>query len=139
MNWFRKHLKHGSRLALFALAIQLALSCGHFHATATHAEPAVQSGLTDANSAIATPLAAEDAHPEAAQAQQPAGHDDDQHTANVCSVCAVLSLANNFLFITPPVLELPGAFELLYLVPGAEFAHLGSSDLAFQSRAPPAS
>ena len=30
MKWFRKHLKHGSRLALFALAIQFALSFGHF-------------------------------------------------------------------------------------------------------------
>jgi hypothetical protein len=139
VNWFRKHLKHGSRLALFALAIQFALSCGHFHAAAAQAAPAVQSGLIDAHLAIATSVAAQDAHPEAAQPQQPAGHDDDQHTANVCAVCAVLSSANNFLFITPPVLELPGAVELLYLVTGAEFAHLGSSHLAFQSRAPPAS
>ncbi|OCK59004.1 hypothetical protein LMTR3_07425 [Bradyrhizobium sp. LMTR 3] len=139
MNWFRKHLKHGSRLALFALAIQFALSCGHFHAAAARAAPAVQSGLIDAHLAIATSVAAQDAHSETAQPQQPAGHDDDQHTTNVCAVCAVLSLANNFLFVTPPVLELPGAVELLYRVAGAEFAHLGSSHLAFQSRAPPAS
>ncbi|WP_247509015.1 DUF2946 family protein [Bradyrhizobium sp. 157] len=139
VNWFRKHLKHGSRLALFALTIQFALSCGHFHAAATQAAPALQSGLIDANLAIATPVAARDVHPEAAQPQQPTGHDDDQHTANTCAICAVLSLANNFLFITPPVLELPRAVELLYLVTGAEFAHLGSSHLAFQSRAPPAS
>ncbi|WP_028346993.1 DUF2946 family protein [Bradyrhizobium murdochi] len=139
MNWFRKHLKHGSRLALFALAIQFALLCGHFHAAATQqAPPAVQSGLTVANLAIATSVAAQDAHPEAARPQQPAGHDDDEHTANVCAVCAVLSLANNFLFITPPVLELPGAVELLYLATGTGFAHLRSSHLAFQSRAPPA-
>ncbi|MFG3598159.1 DUF2946 family protein [Bradyrhizobium sp. RDI18] len=140
MNWFRKHLKHGSRLALFALAIQFALSCGHFHAAAAQAAPAVQSGLTDAHLAITTSVAAQDAHSEAAQPQQPAGHDDDdQHTTNVCAVCAVLSVANNFLFVTPPVLELPGSVELLYLVTGAEFAHLGSFHLAFQSRAPPAS
>ncbi|NOJ38234.1 DUF2946 family protein [Bradyrhizobium australiense] len=139
MNWFRKHLKHGSRLALFALAIQFALSCGHFHAAAMQATPAVQSGLTDAKLGTAAPLAAQDAHSEAAQPQQPAGHDDDQHTANVCAVCAVLSLAKNFLFVTPPVLELPGAVELLYLTTGAEFVHLGSIHLAFQSRAPPAS
>lgn len=117
MNWFRKHLKHGSRLALFAIAIQLALSWGHFH---TAAAPAGQIGLTGASLAIATPIAAQDAHPEAAQ--QPAGPADDKHTANACAVCAVLSLAKNFLFITPPVPELPGAVELLYLVTGAEFA-----------------
>ena len=37
MKWFRKHLKHGSRLALFALAIQFALSFGHFHGAAAQA------------------------------------------------------------------------------------------------------
>ncbi|GEC15384.1 DUF2946 family protein [Nitrobacter winogradskyi] len=135
VNWLRKHLKHGSRLALFAIAIQLALSWGHFH---TAAAPAGQIGLTGASRATATPIAAQEAHPEAAQPQQPAGPANDQHTANVCAVCAVLSLAKNFLFITPPVLELPGAVELLYLVTSAEFAHLSFSHLAFQSRAPPA-
>jgi hypothetical protein len=138
VNWFRRHLKHGSRLALFALAIQFALSCGHFHAAATQAAPAVQSGRTDAKLAIATSLlAAQNAH--SAAAQPPAGPDDDQHTANVCAVCAVLSLANNFLVIAPPVLELPGAVELLYLTNAAEFAHLGAAHPAFRSRAPPAS
>lgn len=139
MNWFRKHLKHGSRLALFALAIQFALSCGHFHAAATQAGPAVQSGRTDAKLTITTPPAAQNTPSEAVQPQPPAGHDDDQHTTNACAICAVLSLANNFLVITPPVLELPGAVELLYLATGAEFAHLGSLHPAFRSRAPPVS
>ena len=48
MNWFGKHLKRGSRLALFALAIQFALSFGHFHGVAARAAPADQTGLTDA-------------------------------------------------------------------------------------------
>ena len=56
-----------------------------------------------------------------------------------CAICAVLSLANNFLFATPPLLELPQAVELLHLTTGAEFAHLGSLHPAFQSRAPPVS
>ena len=141
MNWFRKHLKHGSRLALFALAVQFALSFGHFHGTAAaQAAPAVQSGLADADLAIAATLAAPDAqHSESNRPQDPAGHDDDQHTANVCAVCAVLSLANNFLFASPPLLNLPDAVELLHLTTGAEFAHLGASHPAFRSRAPPAS
>ncbi len=140
VNWFRKHLKHGSRLALFALAVQFALSFGHFHGTeAAQAAPAVQSGLVDADLAIAATLAAQDAHSESTQPQQPAGHDDDQHTAKLCAVCAVLSLANNFLFASPPLLNLPEAVELLHLTTGAEFAHLGSLHPAFQSRAPPVS
>jgi Protein of unknown function (DUF2946) len=135
VNWFRKHLKHGSRLALFALAIQLVLSCGHFHGTATaQAAPSVQSGLADVAA-----LAAQTVSSESAQRQQPAGHDDDQHTANACAVCAVLSLANNFLFATPPLLELPRAVDLLHLTTGTEFTHLGPLHPAFHSRAPPVS
>ena len=41
MKWFRKRLKGGSRLALFALAIQFALSFGHFHGIAAQAAPAM--------------------------------------------------------------------------------------------------
>ena len=133
MNWFRKHLKTGSRLALFALAIQFALSFGHFHADVARAAPAIQAGLADADLAIAATQAA----PSEA-AQQPSNHDSDRQTSD-CAICAVLSLANNFLFATPPLLELPQAVELLHLTTGAEFTHLGSLHRAFQSRAPPIS
>jgi hypothetical protein len=136
VNWFRKHLKHGSRLALFALAIQFALSFGHFHGEIARAAPAIQAGLADADLAIAATLATPQAPTEAAQ--QPSNHDTDQPTSD-CAICAVLSLANNFLFATPPLLELPQAIELLHLTTGAEFAHLGSLHPAFQSRAPPIS
>jgi hypothetical protein len=140
VNWFRKHLKHGSRLALFALAIQFALSFGHFHGEVARAAPAVQTGLTDAALATAAPLATRGPASEAAQLQQPSDHDDiDHQPANACAICAVLSLANNFLFATPPLLELPQAVELLHLTIGAEFAHLGSLHPPFQPRAPPVS
>jgi hypothetical protein len=134
MNWFRKHVKTGSRLALFALAIQFALSFGHFHADVARAAPAIQAGL--ANPDLAAALAAQGAPSEAAQ--QPSNHDTDRQTSD-CAICAVLSLANNFLFAMPPLLELPQAVELLHLTTGAEFAHLGSLHPAFQSRAPPVS
>jgi hypothetical protein len=137
MNWFRKHVKTGSRLALLALAIQFALSFGHFHGVAVQAAPAIQTGATDADLTIAATLAAPAAHSEAAQ-QQPSNHDTDQKASD-CAICAVLSLANNFLFATPPLLELPQAVELLHLTTGAEFTHLGSVHRAFQSRAPPVS
>ena len=133
MNWFRKHLKHGSRLALFALAIQFALSFGHFHGAAAQT---VRFGLTDGDRAIAATLATPEAHSEASE--QPSGPDTDQQTSD-CAICAVLSLANNFLFATPPLLALPQAVELLHLTTGAEFAHLGSLHPAFRSRAPPVS
>ena len=137
MNWFRKHVKTGSRLALFALAIQFALSFGHFHSEIARAAPAIQAGPSDTELAVAATPAAQETQSEAAQ-QQPSNHDTDRHASD-CAICAVLSLANNFLFATPPLLELPQAVELLHLTTGAEFAHLGSLHPAFRSRAPPAS
>jgi len=137
VKWFRNNVRTGSRLALFALAIQFALSFGHFHGEIARAAPAIQAGLIDADLAAAATLAAPQAHPAAAQ-QQPSGPGTDQHASD-CVICAVLSLANNFLFATPPLLELPQAVELLHLTTGAEFAHLGSLHPAFQSRAPPVS
>ena len=71
----REPLSSVSRLALFALAIQFALSFGHFHADVARAAPALQTGLADAD--LATALAAPGGH-EAAQQQQPSNHDTDR-------------------------------------------------------------
>ena len=120
MNWFRKHVKSGSRLALLALAIQFALSFGHFHGEMLRAAPALQAALANAG------------------VQSPADHDTDRHGTD-CAICAVLSLANNFLSASPPLLELPQAVSLRPLASRTEFAHLGSVHTAFQSRAPPVS
>ena len=140
MNWFRKHLKHGSRLALFALAIQFALSFGHFHGVAAQAAPAIQTHVTDADFAYAAGIAAQTAADEVAQKQQqPSTPDTDQQPADNCAICAVMSLAGNVLFAAPPLLQLPQAVDFLYLTTDAEFVHLGSVHFAFQSRAPPAS
>ena len=135
MNWFRKHIKHGSRLALLALAIQFALSFGHFHAVAA---PAITTGLTQVDLDHAPPPGAPHAASETAQQQPPSNHDTDRST-EACAICAVISLANNLVFSTPPLLELPQAVEFLYLTTDAEFVHLRSVHTAFQSRAPPAS
>src|SRR5260370_28035600 len=45
MKWFRSNIRRGSRLALFALAVQFLLSFGHFHASSAHAAPALASQL----------------------------------------------------------------------------------------------
>lgn len=135
MNWFRKNVKLGSRLALFALAIQFALSFGHFHAIAAPAAPAIQAALTQAGPAyIGT-----DATTEAAQKQAPATPDTDQQPADACAICAVIALAGNLLLASPPLLPLPQAVEFLYLTTDAGFVDLSSVHPAFQSRAPPIS
>jgi len=139
MKWFRKHIKTGSRLALCALAIQFALSFAHFHGTAAQAAPSIQTGLSQADLATIGTVAAPEAANQTAQKQPPSRPDGDQHPADACAICAVIALAGNLLFATPPVLQLPQAIEFLYLTTDAEFIHLKSAHTAFNSRAPPAS
>jgi hypothetical protein len=136
MKWFRSNIKHGSRLALVALALQFALSFGHFHAA--QAAPAIQSGVSqavayDADSLPAAPV-------DQTARQQPApDRDSGQQPGDTCAICAVMALANNVLFATPPLLLLPQAVEFLYQTTDAEFVHLHSARVAFQPRAPPVS
>src|SRR5579863_10099330 len=107
MKWFRSHIGHGSRLALFALAIQFALSFGHFHAFAAKAATAAQSGTAQSDLSKATGVAAPE-NVTAARRQSPSHHDSD-HPADGCAICAVMALANAMLFATPPILQLPQA------------------------------
>jgi hypothetical protein len=137
VKWFRKHIKTGSRLALFALVVQFALSFGHFHATAAQAAPSIQTALTQADLAYAKSLAA-DAANKAAQ-QQPANHDTDPQPADACTICAVIALAGSVLRATPPLLPLPQAVELVCLSTDGGFVDLNPAHPAFQSRAPPKS
>jgi len=135
MKWFRSNIKHGSRLALLALAMQFALPFGHSHGAAAQSAPTIQ--LVAAQSDITAGLVASDA---ADIAQQPASHPDpDRQSGDACAVCAVIALAGTALFATPPILLLPQAVEFLHLTTDAEFIHLNSASAAFQPRAPPAS
>jgi len=118
MKWFRSNIRHGSRAALVALAIQFALSFGHFHGVAAHAAPVIVS----------------------VQQQSPASSpDSDQQPGDTCAICAVMAMANTVLFATPPLLLLPQAIEFLRLTTDAEFVHLNAVRVAFQPRAPPIS
>jgi hypothetical protein len=123
MKWFRSNIKHGSRLALFALAIQLVLSFGHFHGGAAQAAPAIQSGPALSDLSYASSLPAADAFAEPAQQQPASDQDSDRQQQN--DPCAMLLLSQ--------------AVELLYLTTDAEFVHLNSARVAFQPRAPPTS
>lgn len=129
MNWFRSNIKHGSRLALLALALQFGLSFGHYHTAAPQAAAlAIQS------------VAAQSDISDAVDPSAPASHNDSgQHPGEDCAICAVSALARTVLFSTPPVLLLPQAEAFLIRVTDAEFADLNPVSGAFQPRAPPAS
>jgi hypothetical protein len=139
MKWFRSNIKHGSRTALFALAVQFVLSFGHFHGVAAQAAPAIQSGQALTSEHADLVAAPDTALSERAQPQTAPDHDSGQQPADGCAICAVMALANTLLFATPPLLELPQAVEFLYLTTDAEFVHLNYARVAFQPRAPPVS
>lgn len=133
MKWFRSNIRHGARLALFAMLVQFALTFGHSHWFA-QAAPLAQSSLqqTDSSSIASIDRAA-------VQKQSPAGSDREQPGEDNCAICAVVAMAGTVVSATPPVLLLPQAIELLQLTTDAEFVHLKSAGTAFQPRAPPAS
>ena len=137
MKWFRANTRHGSRLALFALLVQFALSFGHFHPLAARAAPAIQTGLTHADLVQSGTSAAPDNA--AAHKQLPSSPDNDQPPADGCAICAVMALASNVLLATAPALPLSQAVEHVYLTTDAGFAHRTSAPNGFQSRAPPLS
>jgi hypothetical protein len=138
MKWFRSNIKHGARFALFALAVQFALSFGHFHAVSAQTSPAGQAAPAQASLYHASFVAADTAS-DLAERQSPSNHDPDQQPGDPCAICAVIALANAVGLATPPVLLLPQAVELLRLVTDAEFVHLNSVSVAFRPRAPPLS
>jgi hypothetical protein len=137
MKWFRSNIKHGSRLALLALAAQFAISFGHCHATTAQAAPAVKSSPAEAGASHANDQPAQAAV--STQRQPASSHDSGQQPSDPCAICAVIALANTIMFATPPLLLLPQAIEFLQQTTNAEFVHLNSAHVAFQPRAPPAS
>jgi hypothetical protein len=119
MKWLRSNIRHGSRLALFALAVQFALSFGHFHGVTAQAAPGMSA---------------------AAQPQQPTSdHDSDRQSNDGCAICAVMAMASTVTFATPPLLLPPQAIEFQYLTTDAESVQLNAVHVAFQPRAPPIS
>ena len=145
MKWFRSNIRLGSRLALFALAIQFLLAFGHFHGSAQAASAQVdaeQSGLHATTGFAATHLGALDAASRAAvlsrvRLKTSSGHVPSGQPGDDCAICAVMALANAMVVATPPCLLAPQGAAFLYLAADAEFINLNSARVAFQPRAPP--
>lgn len=131
MKWFRSNIRHGARLALFAMLVQFALTFGHSHSSA-QAAPLAQSQLTDSAQKVAS-------SDPAVQKQSPTSPGHEHPGDDNCAICALVAMAGTAMFATPPLLLLPQAVELLYRTTDAEFLHLESAGTAFQPRAPPAS
>jgi hypothetical protein len=121
MGWVHRHKHRGTVLALFALALQIAVTFGHVHLhgvnSNSHAPIAKQVRLT--HSLPQTP------------AQTPS--DDDDY----CAICASIFLASSAFAPAPPQLLVPVNFERVELCFDTASPLADPPRLAFRSRAPP--
>ncbi|MDA9427493.1 MULTISPECIES: DUF2946 family protein [Bradyrhizobium] len=138
MKWFRSNIRHGARLALFAMLVQFGLTFGHSHWFA-QAAPLAQATLQQTDGAKEGAKDQATVDRAAVHKQSPASPDREHPGEDNCAICAVVAMAGTILFATPPLLQLPQAIDLLYRTTDAEFLHLKSAGTAFQPRAPPAS
>ena len=138
MAWVRSNIKCVSRIALFAMAIQLALSFGHFHPIASTATSAPEFASGRSGAFFAGSLSAQVANTQFAR-QPASNHDSDEHPGDICAICAVMAMVNAALFARPPALPLPQNIELAHLSAEGKFARVASISVAFQPRAPPIS
>jgi hypothetical protein len=123
MRWFRANRTFGSRLALFALAVQFVLAFGHIHRDDIYG-PARPAAVTAA------------AVPDGSQplpANHPAKHGDDY-----CAICAAVSLLGNSFAAAAPSLPLPSASYAIERFDRIAAIFIAPRRAAFQSRAPPA-
>lgn len=125
MRWFRTHIDLGSRLALFALAVQLVLSFGH-----VHVDKRAASAVSPAGIALQV-VAGRDGVPAT----------PDHHTGatDVCAICATIGLlassilpdAGQLAPFPSHSIVLSGAFAIAFTA--------CDSQSSFQARAPPRS
>jgi hypothetical protein len=122
MHWFRSRSRLGSCLALFALALQLALSFGHVHLgpVSGHASAGIVANSSDADK------------PSGRHQHHLPGSADDS-----CAVCALIHLAGTLVPSAAPVLPLPAASDRLPQHIIAQFDLSAPLSAHFQARAPP--
>jgi hypothetical protein len=140
MKWFRSNIRRGSRLALFALAIQFLLSFGHFHGGGAQAAlaGAHRSALHDAAKETATPALRADTS-RATPLKTPSDQAPDGRLTDDCAICAVLALADATVLAPSPCPVEPQAGAFSCLITDATSADLNSAGASFQPRAPPIS
>jgi len=125
MRWLRSRLQSCAQLALFALAVQMVLSCGHMHRDDLGLSPLpVSDGIQITSGTTHAPVGSAD------QDHHPASND-------YCPICASMALVATAFPSLPPVLVEPVSmrrerlFETPVQRPTTQIWRL------FQARAPP--
>ena len=117
MRWFRSSRRPWGWVALWALALQLALSFGHVHGTRDDHPAAAQTTTADAGN-VST---------------------GDTSDTDYCATCAILALLTGAQTASAPVFVRPMAPVSVEITVAPEAPRLGASRTAFRSRAPPLS
>jgi hypothetical protein len=125
MRWFRDTIRQGTWLALIALAINLGLSFGHFHAI----------DGKDFGRGIAA-VAASIASPDDGERQ---GNSDDSRADYLCPICLSATAMANALTSMPPSLSLQLANVTIDRTIESALVLVEPPRAAFQSRGPPIS
>ena len=99
MHWFRSHSRLGSGLAIFSLALQLALSFGHIHLRDIF-------GTAHASISIAASTEASRSDEQHARAI-PTDRTSHEHEDEYCAVYAINNLLGSAQITQPPPLPLP--------------------------------
>ena len=125
MRWFRDTIRQSTWLALIALALNLGLSFGHFHAIDGRVSG---RGIAIAAAFIASPD----------DGQKP-GNSDDSHADYLCPICMAATAMASAHASTPPSLPEPLANASIdrTIEPALVLVELPRA--AFQSRGPPIS
>jgi hypothetical protein len=119
MRWFRTHIGLGSRLALFALVVQLVLSFAHVHAVDPGRVRAAAASLAGGSGNAPTPKY-------------------DGPVDPGCAICALIQLAATVTPSAAPALPLLPPVGHAELLPVDQSLRAASPRLLFQARAPPA-
>jgi hypothetical protein len=123
MRWFRSKLQLGSRLALFALAVQVILSFGHVHLD-NLASATSKSAMAMGSGSVLLSDRAPD-------------HNSGGSLDVDCPLCALIQLVATSMPAVAPVLPLPARFGSIGLQAPAQVASASSPHALFQARAPP--
>jgi hypothetical protein len=118
MRWFRRHIGLGSRLALFALAVQLALSFAHVHVTDPGRAQAAAASVSGSGDA---PIPKSDVPVDPG-----------------CAICGLIQLVATATPSAAPALPLLMASGQARLSASDAFLLAAVPRLLFQARAPPA-
>jgi hypothetical protein len=127
MRWIRHNVRWAARLALFALAVHMAVSFGHVHTDLVAAASASGAGAAAGDiDSVAMPGHARPAHPY----QNSAAHD-------FCAICANIGLLGSLILPVPSALPPLREFDRIRYRYASATGVSSQPRSSFQARAPP--